>query len=84
MADISNTEKYKRGNTELLDALMWMCAQYMAPYLDNPDRCAHSFMSAGESAMYVLVRAGMAKEDGGDSFILDWAALEKRKAGEKS
>ena len=40
---------------ELLEALAWMCAQY----LENGDRLDHQCMSAGEGAIALLVRHGL-------------------------
>ena len=80
---MNNKEKIKalkKGNTELIDALMGMVEQFFH-FNDETDRFNHSFMSAEEYAIDVLIRAGFATEDH-KGFILDYTKIEKRQADE--
>jgi len=73
-------EALRRGNTALLEALMDMCDQYLSD-LDG-DVCHHGFMSAGEQALALLEKAGMASTSDGVTYELQYSALEKRKESE--
>jgi hypothetical protein len=69
-------ERLRRGNTELIAALMDMVAQF---FHEGPDGLfTHRYMSAEEGAIKVLISAGFAIErDGG--YELLWDKLEKRR-----
>lgn len=74
----TQVESYRNGNTELLEALMDMVGQFfIGNDMDGPLR--HSFMSAEEIAMAVLIAAGMAEEIGPNCCRLLWDKLEARK-----
>lgn len=70
-------ERYRNGNTALIEALMDMVHQY---FRNSPDGIVnHSFISAEEGAIEVLVQAGMAEEVPGKGYRLLWDKLEARK-----
>lgn len=65
------------GNTALLEALMEMVNQF---FMETDDgKLRHSFMSAEETAIGVLLDAGMASGSERDGFVLHWDKLEDRK-----
>lgn len=78
-------EALRNGNTKLLEALMDMVNQFF--YSKNEDGkddedgpiLNHSFMSAEECAIGVLLEAGMAEEVPGMGYRLLWDKLEARK-----
>jgi hypothetical protein len=74
--------RLKRGNTELIDALMAMVGQFF--YSDNNSMggvLTHSHMSAEENAIEVLLAAGFAeKVDGG--YRLLWDKMQERRLKE--
>lgn len=65
-------DRYKNGNTALLEALMDMVHQHCGTVDDTLD---HRFISANENAVELLEQAGMIVEGN----RLDWDALEARK-----
>lgn len=77
--------RLRAGNTALLEALMDMVNQFF--YSKNRsgqddedgDILSHSFMSAEEAAISVLIQAGMAEEVRGKGYRLLWDKLEARK-----
>lgn len=70
-------ERYKAGNTALLEALMDMVLQHLR---EGPDGIFnHSFLSSDEAAIEVLVQAGMVEVVPGSGYRLLWDALEARK-----
>lgn len=78
-------KRLRAGNTALLEALMYMVNQFF--YSKNRsgqddedgDILLHSFMSAEEGAISVLIQAGMAEEVSGKGYRLLWDKLEERK-----
>lgn len=77
-------KRLRAGNTALLEALMDMVNQFFysknnsGQYDEDGDILSHSFMSAEEGAISVLIQAGMAEEVGGGYRLL-WDKLEERK-----
>lgn len=67
----------RRGNTQLLESLMWMVDQFFYSKIDS-DVLNHSFMSAEEGAIQTLLDAGFAEEAEGGYRLL-WEKLEERK-----
>ena len=70
-------ERLRNGNTMLLEALMDMVNQFF--YTHDGEFLSHSFMSAEEGAIAVLIHAGMAEEVEGKGYRLLWDKLEARK-----
>ena len=75
----------KRGNTALIEALMDMVNQFFyhkgengEPDEDGPILC-HSFMSAEEGAISVLMHAGFAEEATDKGYRLLWDKLQQRR-----
>ena len=70
--------RLRAGNTALLEALMDMVDQFF--YSDYSGVfLSHSYMSAEEGAISVLIQAGMAEEVSGKGYRLLWDKLEERK-----
>ncbi|MHB8366764.1 MAG: hypothetical protein ACYDB0_07045 [Acidithiobacillus sp.] len=65
----------RRGNTELIEALMDMVAQFFYEGRDGLFR--HSSMSAEENAIKTLIAAGFAREISGEYELL-WDKLPER------
>lgn len=80
----SEADRLRAGNTVLLDALMGMVGQFFHGELDGV--LSHSFMSAQEAAIDVLIQAGMAVEDepNKNAYRLNWDALEARKPKQRT
>ncbi|ADE12186.1 hypothetical protein [Sideroxydans lithotrophicus] len=77
---ISN--QLRNGNTELIEALMGMVNQFFIRDSDTHDQndvLRHSFMSAEEDAIRVLIDAGFAEELELGGYRLLWEKLEQRK-----
>lgn len=78
-------KQLRAGNTALLEALMDMVNQFFysknshGQYDEDGDILSHSFMSAEEGAISVLIQAGMAEEVTGKGYRLLWDKLEARK-----
>lgn len=71
-------DRYRNGNTALLEALMDMANQYMGRDDGTVD---HMFMSAGENCCELLENAGVAEETP-RGCRLNWQAIEDRKTKE--
>ena len=65
-------------NTELINALMYMCLQYLPMEEGEFEVCDHYCMSAGEEAERVLIECGMAEHIDGRTFRLLWDEFLKR------
>jgi len=78
-------KRLRAGNTALLEALMDMVNQFFysknrsGQYDEDGDILSHSFMSAEEGAIEVLIQAGMAEEVPGKGYRLLWDKLEARR-----
>jgi hypothetical protein len=77
-AKADTADKLYAGNTVLLTALMDMVNQFF--YTHDDEFLTHSFMSAEEHAIEVLIAAGMAEEVEveGKGYRLLWDKLEAR------
>jgi len=77
--------RLRRGNTDLLEALMDMVNQFFyhknehSQSDEDGEFISHAFMSAEEGAIAVLIDAGMAEEVKGKGYRLLWDNLEARK-----
>lgn len=70
-------DKYKRGNTVLISALMGMVAQYFRG--DEETGYRHSYFSAEEEAIRILVDAGFATQVGNANlYFLLWDKIQAR------
>jgi hypothetical protein len=79
-------QRYKRGNTALIEALMDMVNQFFASREINGEEVLyHSFMSAEEEAISILLEAGFAERVFPDreGYRLLWDKLEARKNEEQ-
>lgn len=78
-------DRLRAGNTKLLEALMDMVNQFFIGHGadgksdTDGEILTHSFMSAEEQAIAVLIEAGMAEEISRSSYRLLWGKLEARK-----
>ena len=72
-------EALTRGNTDLIDALMSMVNQFFYTPPDGQGVVKHSFMSAEEEAISVLIEAGFAEGDERKGFVLLWDKMEERR-----
>lgn len=72
----------RKGNTALISALMSMVGQF---FYDNhgDEVLTHSYMSAEEEAIDVLLKAGFAEEVEGGGYRLLWEKLSEREASER-
>ena len=71
-------EKIK--DTEILENLMWMCVQYLGDM--DGEWLSHQCMSAGENALDLLKRAGLAESDDDVNYKLLWDKLKEMKNAE--
>ena len=72
----------RNGNTHLLEVMMELLRQHcLAQTSDggNSVQICTDSISANERALDILVVAGLAREEGGDTYILDFRALLERK-----
>lgn len=69
-------ERLRRGNTDLLEALMDMVNQFF--YAGQDGLLRHTFMAAEEEAIDVLIDAGFAEEENGGYKLL-WHKLAARR-----
>lgn len=76
MDESSEVERLRNGNTLLLVALMDMVSQFFSQR--SGEFLTHSYMSAEEGAIAVLIAAGMAEEVEGKGYRLLWDKLEAR------
>jgi hypothetical protein len=67
----------RRGNTVLLEALMWQVLQGCA-MLETDDEVVKAYYSCDHTSLEVLVEAGLAEKEG-DEYRLLWDKLDKRK-----
>lgn len=73
-------ERYKRGNTTLIDALMQMVDQF---FYDHDGVLSHTHMCAEEKAIVVLLQAEFAEEAEGGYRLL-WGKLKQRQEAERT
>jgi len=71
-------DRYKTGNTALLESLMDMVYQHCIVDEQN-EMLFHDYLSANENAFNLLREAGMMRVSSDGKYFLDWSALEARK-----
>lgn len=72
--DIRQKNTTLEDKKELLEALMEMVNQHFY-HIPNTDLLSHSFISADEDAIKILIKHGMAKEIRPNAYMLMWGDL---------